>query len=50
MTSFPKINGVYCDMNRNLLQTILRDQWKWDGMTMSDWEGTRSLEQSYEAG
>ncbi|KAH7367630.1 glycoside hydrolase superfamily [Plectosphaerella cucumerina] len=50
MTSFPKINGVYCDMNRNLLQTILRDQWKWDGMTMSDWEGTRSLEESYEAG
>ncbi|KAL2212916.1 hypothetical protein CC79DRAFT_1390919 [Sarocladium strictum] len=50
MTSFPKVNGVYCDMSKHLLQTVLRDQWNWDGMTMSDWEGTRSTAQSYEAG
>ncbi len=50
MTSYNLINGVHCDMNEFLLNNILRKQWGWDGLIMSDWTGTNSLEQSLNAG
>lgn len=39
MTSYNKVNGEHVSQLRNLLQDILRDEWRWDGMTMSDWQG-----------
>ncbi|KAH8811068.1 glycoside hydrolase superfamily [Xylogone sp. PMI_703] len=50
MTSYNCINGVHSDMNKGLLQDILRQQWGWNGLVMSDWGGTNSTEESIEAG
>ena len=37
MASYNKINGVYACDNRELLIDTLRDSWKYDGVTVSDW-------------
>jgi beta-glucosidase len=50
MTSFPKLNGIHCDMNEFLLKKVLRGDWRWDGMIMSDWEGTNSTVESLNVG
>lgn len=41
MCSYNKINGTYSSQNRWLLTDVLRDQWGWDGMVVSDWGATR---------
>ncbi len=37
MCSYNKINGVYAFENRELLTTILREDWGFDGLVVSDW-------------
>ena len=37
MTSYNKLNGPYALQNRDLLTTIVRDEWGWKGMYVSDW-------------
>ena len=37
MTSYNKLNGPYTLQNRDLLTTIVRDEWGWKGMYVSDW-------------
>lgn len=37
MTSYNKINGVYGHYNYDLCTTVLRGEWHFDGMVMTDW-------------
>lgn len=50
MSSYNKVNGTYTAESRWLLTGVLRDEWGWDGMVMSDWFGSRSMEPTIEAG
>jgi len=50
MTSYNEINGVYAHENKHLLQDILRNEWGFDGMVVSDWGGSNSAVAAVKAG
>lgn len=50
MTAYNRVNGLHASENKYLLDSVLRKQWGWDGMIMSDWYGTYSADASIKAG
>lgn len=50
MTGYNKVAGTWCSENPDLVQTILRDEWGFDGLVMSDWFGTHSTVEATNAG
>ncbi|KAK3326451.1 glycosyl hydrolase family 3 N terminal domain-containing protein, partial [Apodospora peruviana] len=50
MTAYNGVNGTYCSENDKLLDNMLRKEWGWEGMVMSDWYGTYSTTEAAKAG
>ena len=50
MSAYNKINGYWCAENEELLNQILRKDWGFKGMVISDWGGTHSTVGSINAG
>lgn len=40
MTSYNQVNGTYSNENIHLLKDILRDEWRYDGIVITDWGGS----------
>ncbi|MEF2074586.1 glycoside hydrolase family 3 C-terminal domain-containing protein [Consotaella aegiceratis] len=50
MSSYNRLNGTYASENPWLLTTVLRAEWSFDGIVMSDWFGSHSTAATVEAG
>ncbi|KAH7333501.1 thermostable beta-glucosidase B [Rhexocercosporidium sp. MPI-PUGE-AT-0058] len=50
MTAYNLVNGHHADSNPFLLKQVLRGDWGWDGLVMSDWGGVNSTADSLNAG
>ena len=50
MTAYNRLNGVYCSENRWLLKDVLRGEWGFDGVVVSDWGAMSSSVESVRAG
>ena len=44
MCAYNKLNGPYCSENEMLLNNVLKKEWKFDGLVMSDWGAVHSTE------
>jgi beta-glucosidase len=44
MSSYNRVNGIYACENDHLLKEILKGEWKYEGIVMSDWFGTYDAE------
>jgi len=42
MAAYNKINGVYCTNNYDLLVKVLRNEWQYDGLVISDWDSMKA--------
>ena len=43
MTSFNEIDGIPSTGNKWLLKDVLRDEWGWDGMVVTDWNSAGEM-------
>jgi len=50
MCGYNRINGRFCTENHWLLTKVLRDEWGFQGVALSDWFGNRATVASLEAG
>jgi beta-glucosidase len=50
MAAYNKIGGSWCSENENLLNQILKKEWGFKGLVVSDWGGTHSSVKSAQGG
>lgn len=50
MSAYNKLNGEYCNQNASLLRGVLREEWGFDGVILSDWGGSHDRVKSVKAG
>ena len=50
MCSYNRLNGVYAAENKRLLTDILRDEWGFDGIVVSDWGAVTNRVEGIKAG
>ena len=50
MTAYNQVNGTFAAENRRLIGDILKGEWSFDGLVMSDWTGTHTTVEAANAG
>lgn len=50
MTAYNRLNGVFCNENPFLIKDVLRGEWGFDGVVLSDWGGTYNRVSAIKAG
>lgn len=50
MCAYNKVNSVWCSENKHLLRDILKDEWGFDGLLVSDWGAVHNICKAVEAG
>ncbi|MEE1200020.1 MAG: glycoside hydrolase family 3 C-terminal domain-containing protein [Christensenellales bacterium] len=50
MCAYPKINGIHCSDNKALLTDILREEWGFDGLVVTDWGAIHDRIEGFRAG
>ena len=50
MCAYPKLNGVHCSDNKTLLTDILRAEWGFGGMVVTDWGAMNDRIEGFRAG
>ncbi len=49
MCAYNKYNGIHCSRNKKLLDDILRKEWGFDGVVISDWDSVHDRTESLRA-
>jgi len=50
MCAYNKINGTYCSDNKWLLTDVLRNEWGFDGVVVTDWGALNNRMEAFKAG
>ena len=50
MTSYNRLNGTYVSERSDIVNDVLKREWGFDGLVMSDWSGTKSTVEAMKGG